>query len=76
MGFQLIAGRRYRLTPRLYRRMHASLSGQSLNISEKVVRRVMKQECLVVATKDVTEKMFPEFNGKARAILSKHSRRA
>ena len=30
-----------------YRRMHASLSRQSVNISEKVVRRLMKQESLV-----------------------------
>jgi len=30
-----------------YRRMRASLTGQSLNISEKVVRRLMKQEGLV-----------------------------
>lgn len=30
-----------------YRRIHASLSRQSLKISEKVVRRLMKQECLV-----------------------------
>lgn len=30
-----------------YRRMHASLSQQSVNVSEKVVRRLMKQECLV-----------------------------
>ena len=33
-----------------YRRMHASLSDQAVNISEKVVRRPMKQECLVAAT--------------------------
>jgi transposase InsO family protein len=33
-----------------YRRIHALLSDQSLNISEKVVRRLMKQECLVAAT--------------------------
>jgi len=33
-----------------YRRLHASLSDQSVNISEKVVRRLMKQECLVAAT--------------------------
>ena len=33
-----------------YRRLHASLSDQCLNISEKVVRRLMKQECLVAAT--------------------------
>ena len=33
-----------------YRRIHASLSDQSVNISEKVVRRLMKQECLVAAT--------------------------
>ena len=33
-----------------YRRMHASLTDQSVNISEKVVRRLMKQECLVAAT--------------------------
>jgi transposase InsO family protein/transposase-like protein len=30
-----------------YRRIHASLVRQSLKISEKVVRRLMKQECLV-----------------------------
>jgi putative transposase len=30
-----------------YRRMHASLTGQSIDISEKVVRRLMKQEHLV-----------------------------
>ena len=29
-----------------YRRIHAALSRQSLKISEKVVRRLMKQECL------------------------------
>ena len=34
-----------------YRRMHASLTSQSVNISEKVVRRLMKQECLVAATR-------------------------
>jgi transposase InsO family protein/transposase-like protein len=33
-----------------YRRLHASLSDQCVNISEKVVRRLMKQECLVAAT--------------------------
>ena len=33
-----------------YRRIHASLSDQSVNISEKVVRRLMKQGCLVAAT--------------------------
>jgi putative transposase len=33
-----------------YRRIHACLSDQSVNISEKVVRRLMKQECLVAAT--------------------------
>jgi transposase InsO family protein/transposase-like protein len=33
-----------------YRRIHASLSDKSVNISEKVVRRLMKQECLVAAT--------------------------
>ena len=33
-----------------YRRIHASLSDRSVNISEKVVRRLMKQECLVAAT--------------------------
>ncbi|MCV2357435.1 IS3 family transposase [Paucibacter sp. TC2R-5] len=32
-----------------YRRMQASLNKQSVNISEKVVQRLMKQECLVVA---------------------------
>jgi len=30
-----------------YRRMQASLTRQSVNISEKVVRRLMKQESLV-----------------------------
>jgi len=33
-----------------YRRIHASLLDQSVDISEKVVRRLMKQECLVAAT--------------------------
>ena len=33
-----------------YRRMRASLTDRSVNISEKVVRRLMKQECLVAAT--------------------------
>jgi transposase InsO family protein len=33
-----------------YRRLYASLSDQSVNISEKVVRRLMKRECLVAAT--------------------------
>ena len=33
-----------------YRRIHALLSDQSLNISEQVVRRLMKQGCLVAAT--------------------------
>lgn len=33
-----------------YRRLHASLSEQCVNVSEKVVRRLMKQECLVAAT--------------------------
>ena len=33
-----------------YRRIRAALSDQSVNISEKVVRRLMKQECLVAAT--------------------------
>lgn len=33
-----------------YRRLHASLSNQSVNISEKVVRRLMKQQCLIAAT--------------------------
>jgi transposase InsO family protein len=33
-----------------YRRIHASLNDQSVTISEKVVRRLMKQECLVAAT--------------------------
>jgi transposase InsO family protein/transposase-like protein len=33
-----------------YRRIQACLSDQSVNISEKVVRRLMKQECLVAAT--------------------------
>ena len=34
-----------------YRRIHASLCRQSLKISEKVVRRLMKQECLVPVTR-------------------------
>lgn len=34
-----------------YRRMQASLSGQFVNISEKVVQRLMKQECLVAVTR-------------------------
>jgi len=33
-----------------YRRIHASLAHQSVIISEKVVRRLMKEECLVAAT--------------------------
>ena len=33
-----------------YRRMRASLNKQCVSISEKVVQRLMKQECLVVAT--------------------------
>jgi transposase InsO family protein len=33
-----------------YRRIHASLSDRSLTISEKVIRRLMKQESLVAAT--------------------------
>jgi len=33
-----------------YRRIHACLSDQSVSISEKVVRRLMKQACLVAAT--------------------------
>lgn len=33
-----------------YRRLRASLSDQCMNISEKVVRRLMKQESLVAAT--------------------------
>ena len=33
-----------------YRRMQACLSDQSVKILEKVVRRLMKQECLVAAT--------------------------
>ena len=33
-----------------YRRLHASLNDQSVSISEKVVRRLMKQERLVAAT--------------------------
>lgn len=32
-----------------YRRMRASLSRQRMRLSEKVVQRLMKQECLVVA---------------------------
>ncbi len=32
-----------------YRRMRASLTRQSLSVSEKVVQRLMKQECLVAA---------------------------
>jgi putative transposase len=34
-----------------YRRMHASLTMQSVNISEKVVRRLMKQECLIAVVR-------------------------
>ena len=34
-----------------YRRMQASLTKQCVNISEKVVQRLMKQECLVAATR-------------------------
>jgi len=30
--------------------MHASLTDQSVNILEKVVRRLMKHECMVAAT--------------------------
>ena len=33
-----------------YHRMHASLTSQSVIISEKVVRRLMKQDCVVAAT--------------------------
>jgi putative transposase len=33
-----------------YRRLHASLTNQSLSISEKVVRRLMKQEDLIAAS--------------------------
>lgn len=33
-----------------YRRMQASLTRQCVNISEKLVQRLMKQECLVAAT--------------------------
>ena len=33
-----------------YRRIHACLNDRSMNISEKIVRRLMKQECLVAAT--------------------------
>jgi len=33
-----------------YRRMHASLTRQRVHISEKVVQRLMKQECLVAVT--------------------------
>ena len=33
-----------------YRRIHACLSDRSVNISEEVVRRLMKQVCLVAAT--------------------------
>jgi len=33
-----------------YRRLHASLSDQCVKVSEKVVRRLMKQECLIAAT--------------------------
>lgn len=33
-----------------YRRMQASLADQSVTISEKVVRRLMKEECLIAAT--------------------------
>lgn len=33
-----------------YRRMQASLTRKSVNVSEKVVQRLMKQECLIVVT--------------------------
>ena len=33
-----------------YRRIHASHTSQCVSISEKVVRRLMKQECLFVMT--------------------------
>lgn len=33
-----------------YRRIQASLSDQSVHVSEKVVRRLMKQECLMAVT--------------------------
>jgi len=39
-----------RATATGYRRLHASLSDQCVNVSEKVVRRLMKQECLFAAT--------------------------
>ena len=32
------------------RRIHASLADRSMTVSEKVVRRLMKEECLVAAT--------------------------
>ena len=34
-----------------YRRMHASLTRQSVNIPEKVVQRLMKQQALVAVTR-------------------------
>lgn len=45
-------GKRLGLTIRQlgYRRIHTSLSDQSVRISEKLVRRLMKQACLVAAT--------------------------
>ena len=33
-----------------YRRIQASLTNQCVKVSEKVVQRLMKQECLVAVT--------------------------
>ena len=48
-----------------YRRMHASLTSQSVTISEKVVRRLMKQECLVAATS--RRRRYGSYMGKISA---------
>lgn len=52
MQLYIKLGKRVGLTIRQlgYRRLHASLSDQFVRISEKVVRRLMKQECLIAAT--------------------------
>lgn len=34
-----------------YRRMHAQLKKDGIHVSEKVVRRLMKEECLYVISK-------------------------
>jgi len=45
-----------------YRRMHAALGRQQVCLSEKVVRRLMKQECLVVAAKK--RRRFGSYQGE------------